>query len=74
MIDIYSSRKGLFIQVIANDLKNCYEAIANDELLQSLERDFYSFRDGMDASDFTELEETFSVFVASGVENCKVVG
>lgn len=56
--------KMLLKQMIANDLKNCYEAIGNDELLQSLENDFYSFRDGMDASDFTKLEETFSEYMA----------
>lgn len=54
----------LLKQVIANDLKNCYEATSNDELLQSLESDFYSYRDKMDASDFRELEEIFSQYMA----------
>lgn len=54
----------LLKQMIANDLKNCYEAASNDELLQSLESDFYSYRDGMDRNDFTRLEEIFSEYMA----------
>ena len=54
----------LLKQVIANDLKNCYEATSNDELLQSLENDFYSYRDNMEASDFRKLEEIFSQYMA----------
>ncbi len=54
----------LLKQVIASDLKNCYEATSNDELLQSLESDFYSYRDKMDVSDFRELEEIFSQYMA----------
>lgn len=54
----------LLKQMIANDLKNCYEATSNDELLQSLESDFYSYRDGMDGNDFTRLEEIFSEYMA----------
>lgn len=54
----------LLKQMIANDLKNCYEAASNDELLQSLERDFYAYRDGMDRNDFTRLEEIFSEYMA----------
>lgn len=54
----------LLKQMIANDLKNCYEAASNDELLQSLESDFYSYRDGMDRNDFARLEEIFSEYVA----------
>ena len=56
--------KMLLKQMIANDLRNCYEATSNDELLESLESDFYSFRDGMDAKDFRKLEETFSQYMA----------
>ncbi len=54
----------LLKQMIANDLKNCYEAASNDELLQSLESDFYAYRDGMDRNDFTRLEEIFSEYMA----------
>lgn len=54
----------LLKQMIANDLKNCYEATSNDELLQRLENDFYSFRNGMDGKDFTRLEEIFSEYMA----------
>ena len=54
----------LLKQMIANDLKNCYEATSNDELLQSLESDFYSFRDVVGISDFTKLEEVFSEYMA----------
>ena len=54
----------LLKQMIANDLRNCYEAASNDELLQSLESDFYSYRDGMDRNDFTRLEEIFSEYMA----------
>ena len=54
----------LLKQMIANDLKNCYEAASNDALLQSLESDFYSYREGMDRNDFTRLEEIFSEYMA----------
>ena len=54
----------LLKEMIANDLKNCYEATSEDELLQSLESDFYSYRDKMDASDFRKLEEIFSEYMA----------
>lgn len=54
----------LLKQMIANDLKNCYEAASNDELLQSLENDFYTYRNGMDGKDFTRLEEIFSEYMA----------
>lgn len=54
----------LLKQMIANDLKNCYEAFEHDELLKSLENDFYSFRDGLEDKEFTRLEEIFSQFMA----------
>lgn len=54
----------LLKQMIANDLKNCYEAASSDELLQSLESDFYSYRDRMDTIDFIKLEEIFSEYMA----------
>jgi hypothetical protein len=54
----------LLKQMIANDLKNCYEAASNDALLQSLESDFYAYRAGMDRSDFARLEEIFSEYMA----------
>lgn len=54
----------LLKQMIANDLKNCYEAASNDELLQSLENDFYTYRNVMDGKDFTRLEEIFSEYMA----------
>lgn len=54
----------LLKQMIANDLKNCYEAASNDALLQSLESDFYACRDGMDRNDFARLEEIFSEYMA----------
>lgn len=54
----------LLKQMIANDLKNCYEAVSSDELLQSLESDFYSYRDRMDTIDFIKLEEIFSEYMA----------
>ena len=54
----------LLKQMIAYDLRNCYEAASNDELLQSLEKDFYSFRDGMDEDAFRKLEENFSEYMA----------
>lgn len=54
----------LLKQMIANDLKNCYEATSNDELLKSLESDFYAYRNGMDGKDFTRLEEIFSEYMA----------
>lgn len=54
----------LLKQMIANDLRNCYEAASNDELLQRLESDFYAYREGMDVKDFTKLEEIFSEYMA----------
>lgn len=54
----------LLKQMIANDLKNCYEATSNDELLQSLESSFYAFRDGMERKEFSKLEEIFSEYMA----------
>ena len=54
----------LLKQMIANDLRNCYEAASNDELLQRLESDFYAYREGMDVKGFTKLEEIFSEYMA----------
>ncbi len=54
----------LLKQMMANDQKNCYEAIGKDELLQNLERDFYSYRERMDIEDFIQLEEIFSEYMA----------
>ena len=54
----------LLKQMIANDLKNCYEVASNDELLQRLESDFYAYREGMDVKGFTKLEEIFSEYMA----------
>lgn len=56
--------KMLLKQMIANDLRNCYEAVSNDELLQSLEKDFYSFREGMGEDAFRQMEEIFSEYMA----------
>lgn len=54
----------LLKQMIANDLRNCYEVASNDELLQRLERDFYDYREGMDRKEFAKLEEIFSEYMA----------
>lgn len=54
----------LLKQMMANDQKNCYEAISKDEFLQNLERDFYSYRERMDIEDFIQLEEIFSEYMA----------
>lgn len=54
----------LLKQMMANDQKNCYETISKDELLQNLERDFYSYRERMDIEDFIQLEEIFSEYMA----------
>ena len=54
----------LLKQMIANDLRNCYEAASNDELLQRLESDFYDYREGMDGKEFRKLEEIFSEYMA----------
>ena len=54
----------LLKQMIANDLRNCYEVASNDELLQRLESDFYAYREGLDVKGFTKLEEIFSEYMA----------
>ncbi len=54
----------LLKQIIAQDTHNCYEAVKDDELLQSLESRFYAFKDGMEKKDFSEMEEIFSQYMA----------
>ena len=54
----------LLKQMIANDLKNCYEAMQDDEVLQGLEKEFYALGKKIADKDFVHLEEIFSQFMA----------